>query len=101
MNAINFSFGSRKDSLCQFPSNHLELFHFVGKVMYSKRAELASEMWTKSEQKLSPKSRKKFGRPFPPKDDIFELTSSAYVSGSFVRIIHIKTHLISIRVKCE
>lgn len=66
-------------------SQHLELFHFLGKIMYAKRAEKADNFWTKCEDRLVPRLKAAgFGRKFPPKDDINQLISTSYVSGSFV-----------------
>ncbi|KAI1727715.1 Rad17 cell cycle checkpoint protein [Ditylenchus destructor] len=62
---------------------NFELFHYIGKIMYAKRATETNERWEKSEQMLR-KNAQKFMRPLPPKEDLNELTSIGFVSGEFV-----------------
>uniref|UniRef100_A0A914I8L1 Phosphatidic acid phosphatase type 2/haloperoxidase domain-containing protein n=1 Tax=Globodera rostochiensis TaxID=31243 RepID=A0A914I8L1_GLORO len=63
----------------------LELFHFIGKVLYAKRMEKKNavqiEQWKCTEQRLGQKVREKYGRPLPPKDDLNQLIASAPISG--------------------
>uniref|UniRef100_A0A915ERY3 Cell cycle checkpoint protein RAD17 n=1 Tax=Ditylenchus dipsaci TaxID=166011 RepID=A0A915ERY3_9BILA len=62
---------------------HFDLFHFIGKIMYAKRATNSTDSWMKSEEKLLPKARRKI-RMFPPKEDLNELADSNFISGKFL-----------------
>lgn len=91
MNSIDFFITGKnlnliKQSNFSSPSFNaqVELFHFIGKLMYAKRAELSNEHWLKCEQMLLKKSRKKFGRLLPLKDDINQLLDLCFISGDFV-----------------
>uniref|UniRef100_A0A7E4VL95 Cell cycle checkpoint protein RAD17 n=1 Tax=Panagrellus redivivus TaxID=6233 RepID=A0A7E4VL95_PANRE len=61
--------------------HHLEAFHYIGKIMYSKRAEKADQNWRRSEGLLKAES---FRRPLPPKDDLNELAESDLFAGNRV-----------------
>lgn len=91
MNSIDFFItgknlnSAKQSNLTNVSSNvHVELFHFIGKLMYAKRAEFADKRWLKCEKMLLKNSRPKFGRLLPPKDDINQLLDSCFVSGDFV-----------------
>ncbi|KAI1720104.1 rad17 cell cycle checkpoint protein domain-containing protein [Ditylenchus destructor] len=62
---------------------NFELFHYIGKIMYAKRATETNERWEKSEEMLR-KNAQRFMRALPPKEDLNELTSVGFVSGEFV-----------------
>ncbi|KAL3093228.1 hypothetical protein niasHT_022678 [Heterodera trifolii] len=66
----------------------LELFHFIGKILYAKRIEEKSgvknnqiERWKRTEQRLGQKLCEKYGRPMPPKDELNQLIAAAPIGG--------------------
>jgi hypothetical protein len=67
-------------------SPQLELFHFIGKVMYAKRAESADQRWEQIEKRLHPSAWRKYARPLPPKDDLNWLIETAPISAQMVRL---------------
>lgn len=64
--------------------NQLELFHFIGKVMYAKRAETSNKQWQLSESKLNPNAWRRYARPIPPKDDLNRLIDMSPLSAQLV-----------------
>lgn len=85
MNAIEFSLvgGKLAADSAQSPQN-VDFFHFIGKLLYAKRAESADDRWTRCEAMLRPECRH-LARKLPPKEDLNELLSSSFISGSNVR----------------
>lgn len=81
-------------NLSNTSNGHVELFHFIGKLMYAKRAESANQHWLMCEKILLIKSQRKYGRPLPPKDDINYLLNSCFISGDFVCFLILKTYQI-------
>ena len=68
MNTVNFSTSEKAISQHLTTSiNHLSTFHYVGKIMHAKRADISSQEWRISENLLKDK---RWARPKPPKDDI-------------------------------
>ena len=67
-----------------YSATSVDLFHFIGKILYSKRAELETNDWKKCEQCLRKQVAKKWSRPFPPKDNVHDLLELANISGSRV-----------------
>ncbi|CAK5074892.1 unnamed protein product [Meloidogyne enterolobii] len=63
-----------------FASDQLELFHFIGKIMYAKRAEKPTEKWLENESKLNFNLKRIYGRPLPPKDDLNKLIETSPIS---------------------
>ncbi|KAE9552215.1 hypothetical protein FO519_004559 [Halicephalobus sp. NKZ332] len=68
MNTVNFSTSEKAISQHLTSSiNHLSTFHYIGKIMNAKRADVSSQNWRLSENLLK---EKQWARPRPPKDDI-------------------------------
>lgn len=63
---------------------HYDIFKYLGKIMYAKRLDTENLKWTNLERILLPKARKKFARPFPPKENLSELAAANPISGSLV-----------------
>lgn len=70
-----------------FAHDQLELFHFIGKIMYAKRAEKTTEQWQNNEAKLNPNFQRKYGRPYPPKDDLNWLIDTSPMSAQLVFLL--------------
>ncbi|KAH7727297.1 CRE-HPR-17 protein [Aphelenchoides avenae] len=85
LNAIEYSQTGSKllhaDSV-QSPK-HLDFFHFIGKLLYAKRAEAVDDKWTRAESLLRNECRH-LARDVPPKDDLNELLASSFMSGANV-----------------
>ncbi|KAI6184068.1 hypothetical protein M3Y97_00556700 [Aphelenchoides bicaudatus] len=60
----------------------VDLFHFLGKILYAKRSEDADEEWARLESKLSDKVKPIYRREFPPKNDVSMLMQASSLSNS-------------------
>uniref|UniRef100_A0A1I8C091 ATPase_AAA_core domain-containing protein n=1 Tax=Meloidogyne hapla TaxID=6305 RepID=A0A1I8C091_MELHA len=65
-------------------SDQLELFHFIGKIMYAKRAEKPTKEWLNNESKLNLNLKRIYGRPLPPKDDLNKLIETSPISAQLL-----------------
>jgi hypothetical protein len=55
LNSLEFSLlNNQSDTTLASSAYHFDYFHFIGKILYSKRAETASDEWSKCESLLLP-----------------------------------------------
>lgn len=67
------------------PIEHYDLYHYIGKIMYAKRLnDQICTKWTNLEKILLPKARQKFGRPYPPKENLNEMGLMNMLNGTLV-----------------
>uniref|UniRef100_A0AC35FG21 Cell cycle checkpoint protein RAD17 n=1 Tax=Panagrolaimus sp. PS1159 TaxID=55785 RepID=A0AC35FG21_9BILA len=59
--------------------SHLNIFHYIGKILYAKRADSSTQEWRNTENKLMVS---KWKRQFPPKDNLNYLIDNCTISGS-------------------
>lgn len=91
LNFMHFTLSTFSSSAAKTDLQNLDHFHFLGKIMYSKRADRSTAEWDRCEKKLSKRANQKFGRPFPPKDDVNALIlRSYYLAGSSVSFRNIE-----------
>jgi hypothetical protein len=62
----------------------IDIFHFLGKILYAKRLETASERWKAIEGQLDENVKPEYRREFPPKDDLSTLAQTSSLSNSAV-----------------
>jgi hypothetical protein len=62
----------------------IDIFHFLGKILYAKRLDTADEDWEAAESRLDENVKPEYRREFPPKDDLSELSRASTLSNSAV-----------------
>lgn len=71
------------DFLCSSESS-LDIFHFLGKILYAKRLEKADKKWELAESKLRADVKSEYRREFPPKEDTNTLSRSSTLFNATV-----------------
>lgn len=66
------------------PNPTLDLFRFLGKIIYAKRLDVADEKWALTENRLQESVKDEYRREFPPKEDPNVLAKSSFLSDSAV-----------------
>lgn len=90
INTLEFAVSRSLFNSSLIPSfTNILFYNFIGKILYSKRAESELTSWNKSEQLLRPNLVQHWSRSLPPKDDIHNLLKSAGISGSRVSSFNI------------
>lgn len=62
----------------------IDLFHFLGKILYAKRLDKADKAWEAVEALLDENVKPDYRRELPTKDDLSELSRSSTLSNSAV-----------------
>jgi hypothetical protein len=62
----------------------LDLFHYLGKILYAKRQDASNPKWKAIEQKLNENVKPEYRRALPPKEDLTWLTVASPLPGNTV-----------------
>jgi hypothetical protein len=62
----------------------MDIFHFLGKILYAKRLEESYESWDATESLLDENVKPEYRRQLPSKDDLAELSYASTLSNSAV-----------------
>lgn len=69
----------------------IDIFHFLGKILYAKRLDVKNKAWNDVEGKLAENVKPEYRRKFSPKDDLSELSRASTLSNSAVSLEKLTT----------